>query len=211
MKVVAFNGSPNKKGNTYHALNIVGDAIKAEGIDFEIVQVGSELVRGCLACGRCALNLDDKCVIKGDSVNEWLQMMKSADGILLGAPVHYSGIAATMKAFLDRAFFVQSQNGGFLRHKAGASLAVVRRSGGTATFDQLNHYITYAEMFMATSSYWNVTHGRAPGEVLQDDEGSQIMRVLGKNLAYLIKMKEATKETVEAPVREAKIVTNFIR
>jgi len=211
MKVVAFNGSPNKEGNTYHGLSMVAEELRAEGIEVEIVHVGNKALRGCLACGGCARNQDEKCVIPGDEVNEWIGKMKEADGILLGSPVHFSSIGATMKAFLDRAFYVTSVNQSMLRHKVGATITAVRRSGGVTTFDQLNHYINYAEMLMPASSYWNVIHGRIPGEVHQDDEGKQIMRVLGKNMAWLMKLIEFGKKEVKAPKREDKIVTNFVR
>ena len=121
MKVVAFNGSPNKQGNTYHALKLVLAELEKEGIETEIVQVGGKTVKGCLGCGHCGRNKDEKCVLPGDEVNEWIQKIKNSDGILFGSPVHYSAIAADMKAFLDRAFFVQGGNGRMFRHKVGAA------------------------------------------------------------------------------------------
>lgn len=211
MKVVAFNGSPNKEGNTYHAIKTVTAELEKEGIEVEIVHVGNKVIRGCLACGGCARNQNEKCVIENDEVNEWIQKMKEADGIILGSPVHYSAIAGTMKSFLDRAFYVSSSNGGMFRHKVGASVVAVRRSGGVPAFDQLNNYINYSEMLMPTSNYWNVAYGRAAGEVLQDDEGMQIMRVLGKNMAWTIKVVEAGKSQVEENEREDKVYTHFIR
>jgi multimeric flavodoxin WrbA len=211
MKVVAFNGSPNQEGNTYHALNMVVEELKAEGIEVEIIHVGNKMIRGCLACGGCARNQNEKCVIPNDEVNDWIQKMKEADGIILGSPVHYAAIAATMKAFLDRAFYVSTVNGSILRHKVGATVVAVRRSGGVTTFDQLNHYINYAEMLMPASSYWNVIHGRVPGEVHQDDEGKQVMRVLGKNMAWLMKLVEFGKDEVKKPAMEGKIMTSFVR
>lgn len=211
MKVVAINGSPNKAGNTFLALNMVGKELMAEGIDFEMLHVGHKLIHGCTACGKCAVNRDEKCVLKTDDLNSWIQQLKAADGIILGSPVHYSGIAGTMKSFLDRLFYVAGSNGGLFRHKVGAAVTAVRRTGGSATFDSLNHYLNYSEMIIATSSYWNVIHGRNAGEVTQDAEGVQIMRVLGKNMAWLLKMKEATAGILVAPVKEKKEVTNFIR
>jgi multimeric flavodoxin WrbA len=210
MKVVAFNGSPTKEGNTYYALKGVTQEIEAEGIEVEIVHVGNKVIRGCTACGGCVRNQNEKCVI-GDEVNEWIQKMKEADGIILGSPVHYSGIGATMKAFLDRAFYVTSVNQSMLRHKIGASVVAVRRSGGVTTFDQLNHYVTYAEMLMPTSNYWNVIHGTKPGDAQEDGEGNQITRVLGKNMAWLMKLVEFGKDEVKQPEREDKVFTHFIR
>lgn len=211
MKVVAFNGSPKKEGNTYHALKMVGEELENSGIDFEIIHVGNKNVRGCMACGQCAKNKNEGCIIKTDQVNEWIQSIKEADGILLGSPVHFAGMSSTMKAFLDRAFYVHSTNDGLFRHKVGASVVSVRRSGGSATFDSLNHYLTYSEMFMPTTNYWNVIHGTTPGEVSQDTEGVQIMRMLGKNMAFLMKALESAKETIPTPEGEKKIFTCFVR
>ena len=211
MKVVAFNGSPKKEGNTYHALQLVCEQLEANGIETEIVQVGNKGVKGCTACGHCGKTRDEKCVIKNDDVNLWIQKMKEADGILLGSPVHYASLGANMKSFLDRAFYVSGMNGTMFRHKVGASVVAVRRSGGLPTFNELNNYLNYSEMMIPTSNYWNVIHGTTPGEVLQDKEGVQIMQVLGKNMAYLMKLIENGKDKVEAPVQEKKIYANFIR
>ncbi|MCB2294989.1 flavodoxin family protein [Clostridium algoriphilum] len=210
MKVVAFNGSPNKEGNTYHAIKMVMNELEKEGIETEIIHVGNKSIRGCIACYQCAKNKDEKCVLPGDEVNEWIQKMKEADGIILGSPVHYASMGGTMKSFLDRAFFVAGNNGGILRHKVGASVVAVRRTGGMPTFNQLNNYINYSEMLVPTSNYWNVIHGTSPGEVLQDKEGVQIMRVLGKNMAWLMKLVENGKANVKAPEIEKKILMNFI-
>ena len=211
MKVIAINGSPKKEGNTYQALQMVGAELAASGIDFEILHIGHKLIHGCLACGKCAVNKDEKCVIKTDDLNKWIQQIKVADGIIIGAPVHYSGIPGTMKSFLDRLFYVAGSNGGLFRQKVAAAVVSVRRTGGSATFDSLNHYLNYSEMIIATSNYWNVIHGRSAGEVLQDIEGKQIMHVLGKNMAWLLKMKEATSASIESPKRVKKEFTNFIR
>jgi len=211
MKVIAFNGSPNKEGNTYHGIKHVTDELEREGIDVEIIHVGKEEIRGCIACNRCVKNRDEKCVLPGDQVNEWIQKMKDADGIILGSPVHYSALGATMKAFLDRAFYVMGANGGLLRHKVGASVVAVRRSGGLPTFTQLNNYINYSEMVMPTANYWNVIHGTRPGDTEQDAEGIQIMRVLGKNMAWVLKLVENGKGSVTPPEQERKTYTNFVR
>ncbi|MGH4141024.1 flavodoxin family protein [Clostridium sp.] len=211
MKVVAFNGSPNKEGNTYQAIKLVLNELEKEGIETEIIHVGNKSIRGCIACNQCAKNKNEKCVLPGDEVNEWIQKMKTADGIILGSPVHYSAIGGTMKSFLDRAVYVAGNNGSLLRHKVGASVVAVRRAGGIPTFDQLNHFINYSEMLMPTSNYWNVINGTTPGEALQDEEGIQIMRVLGKNMAWLMKLVENGKENIKAPEIEDKIMMNFIR
>lgn len=211
MKVVAFNGSPKPEGNTYHAIKMVINELEKEGIETELVHVGNKSIRGCIACGKCKINKDEKCTLPGDQVNEWIQKMKEADGIILGSPVHFSSIGATMKSFLDRAFYVTTSNDGMLRHKVGAAVVAVRRSGGVPTVDQLNRYINYSEMLMPTSNYWNVIHGGSPGEAVHDEEGKQIMRVLGKNMAWLMKLVENGKGKVEEPEGEAKIFMNFIR
>lgn len=210
MKMLAFNGSPNKEGNTFHAINLVAAELAKEGIETEIIQVGNQKIQGCIACNKCIKNKNEQCVLPGDEVNQWIQKMKQADGILLGSPVYFSAISGAMKSFLDRAFYVTSMNNGMLRHKVGAAVVAVRRSGGLPTFDQLNNYLCYSEMLIATSNYWNVIHGTRPGEATQDAEGVQIMRVLGKNMAWMMKLVENGKNTVEAPEREAKTFMNFI-
>jgi multimeric flavodoxin WrbA len=211
MKVIAINGSPNKKGNTFHALNMVGNELKADGIEFEILHIGHKMIHGCTACGKCALNKDEKCIIKTDELNQWIQKIKIVDGVIIGSPVYYSGIPGTMKSFLDRLFFVSGSNGNLLRQKVAAGVVAVRRTGGSVTLDSLNHYLTYSEMIIATSNYWNVIHGADSGEVNKDGEGKQIMRLLGKNMAWLLKMKEATASKIEPPKKEKKEYTNFIR
>ena len=211
MKVVAFNGSPHKEGNTYHALKMVGEELQNNGIDFEIIQVGNKTIRGCIGCGGCVKSRDEKCSLHSDEVNDWIQVMKEADGIIISSPVHYSGISGTMKSFLDRAFYVASVNKSMFRHKVGASVVAVRRSGGSATFDSLNHYINYSEMFMPGSNYWNIIHGTVPGDVYEDEEGKQIMSVLGKNMAYLLNVLNSSKETVSIHNPDRKIFTNFVR
>lgn len=211
MKVIAINGSPRKEGNTAYALQTMGEIFTQQGIGFDILHVGNKAVRGCLACGQCAKNKDEQCIIQSDPVNEWIQAMKDADGIILGSPVYYSGVNGTMKCFLDRAFYVAGSNGNLFRHKVGASVVAVRRSGGSATFDCLNHYLLYSEMIIASSNYWNIIHGRTAGEAAQDEEGKQIMEVLANNMAWIIKMREATKDSIPAPAKEAKVWTHFIR
>lgn len=211
MKVIAFNGSPNKKGNTACSLKMVLDELENAGIETEMIHVGKKKIQGCIACHGCVKNQDEACSITDDPVNEWIQKMKEADGVLFGAPVHFAGVSGTMKSFLDRAFFVSSVNGNLFRHKVGAAVAAVRRSGGIPAVDTLNHYISYSEMIMPSSNYWNVAHGLKPGEMDQDGEGKQIMEVLGKNMAWIMKIIEHGKEQIPAPGPVAKTMTNFIR
>jgi multimeric flavodoxin WrbA len=211
MKVLAFNGSPNQAGNTFHAINMVTVELEKEGIETEIIHVGNKLIRGCIACGQCRENKNEQCVLPDDEINDWIQKMKPADGIILGSPVHYAALAGTMKSFLDRAFYVTGVNDSMLRHKVGAAVVAVRRSGGLPTFNQLNNFLCYSEMLLPTSNYWNVIHGARPGEVTQDVEGLQIMRVLGKNMAWLMKLVENGKGSIAPPEREAKNYMNFVR
>jgi multimeric flavodoxin WrbA len=224
MKILAINGSPNARGNTRAALDIVAEQLASEGIECEIHQIGHKVIRGCVACGQCAKNKDERCAQADDGVNELIQLMKDADGILLGSPVHFASIGGTMKSFLDRAFYVSGANGNLLRHKVGAGLVAVRRTGGMTAFGQLNHYLMYAEMLVPTSNYWNVIHGAKPGEAVQDLEGVQLMRILGKNMAWLLKLRAngmagAAAGTggvdaglaIEEPAKEDKVRMSFIR
>jgi len=209
MKVIAINGSPHPKGNTWFALKTAGEALISEGIDFEIIHVGHQSIHGCIACRKCRENKDDKCSIRNDSLNDYLAAIKAADGIILGSPVYYSGVAGTMKCFLDRLFYVSGSNGNWMRHKVGASVVALRRSGGSATWNSLNFYLTISEMTVASSNYWNIIHGAQEGEAAQDAEGIQIMQVLGANMAWLLKSKQANAGT--APPPTGKIVMNFVR
>lgn len=207
MKVIAFNGSPKANGNTYASINAVAEELKKEGIDVEIINVGNKNITGCKACGGCSKT--GKCVIN-DGVNEMIEKMKDADGVILGSPVYYAGLNGTMKAFLDRAFMLVGANGAFLRHKVGVSVAVARRAGTIQAVDETNKFLSFYEMVIPTANYWDVAFGGAPGDVLKDEEGMQIMRVLGKNMAWVLKLIENGKETVKEPEREVKIKTNYI-
>ncbi len=192
-------------------MNTVFEQLEKAGIETEMILVGKEKIQGCVACHGCVKNQDEACAMKDDPVNEWIQKIKEADGVLLGSPVHFSGVAGTMKSFLDRAFFVASVNGGLFRQKVGATVAAVRRSGGISTLETLNHYINYSEMVMPSSNYWNVAHGLTPGQMEEDAEGKQIMEVLGQNMAWIMKIIAHGKEQIPAPAAARKIMTNFIR
>ncbi len=211
MKVIAINGSPKKNGNTYHALRAVLDEVEAAGIETEIIQVGNADIRGCLGCDMCFKNRDGKCVVTTDSFNDFLEKIKDADGLLLGSPVHYSGISGAMKSFLDRLFYVSGANGNFFKGKVGGAITAVRRSGGIPAFDQLNKYLQYSEMLIVSSNYWNVIHGRAPGEAVKDAEGVQIMSRLGKNMAWALKVVDYGKDEVKHPESDRKVYTHFVR
>jgi multimeric flavodoxin WrbA len=210
MKVIAINGSPRKDGNCGRTLGLFGDELGKVGIELEIAQVGGEALRGCTACGSCFKRGDGSCVFDDDIVNATVVRMAAADGIVLASPVYYSGVAGAMKCFLDRAFYVAGA-GALYRHKVGAALVTVRRSGGSSTLDCLNHYLTYSEMILATSNYWGIVHGRAAGEIEQDAEGLQIVEVLARNFAWLLRIRDATKDSIPEPGRAAKVMTNFVR
>ena len=206
MKVILLNGSPKINGNTFIALNEVSKSLNAEGIDTEIVHVGSKPIRGCLACGQC--NNLKECVTR-DLVNEVLAKFKDADGLIVGSPVYYASPAGTLISFLDWLFFSAKFD---KTMKVGASVAVARRGGTTATFDVLNKYFTISNMPIVSSNYWNNVHGAAPGEAKEDAEGLQTMRRLGKNMAFLIKAIRLAKESIPLPtLDEQRQITNFIR
>ncbi len=210
MKVIAINGSPRQKGNTWFALKTIGEILIDEGIDFEILHIGNKNIRGCIACRQCFKNQDGKCAVRNDDLNHYLPAVTEADGIILGSPVYYSGIAGTMKCFLDRVFYVSGANGNQMRHKVGAAVVALRRSGGSITLDSLNHYLTISEMVVVSSNYWNIIHGMQEGEAEQDSEGLQIMRVLGANMAWLLKTKQAGID-IQPPQPTGKVFMNFIR
>jgi len=186
MKVVAFNGSPRKDGNTVCLINRVASALRSEGIDTEIVQVGGVLVHGCAACFRCRTHPDGTCCQK-DAMNGWIEKMRQADGIILGSPTYFADITSEMKALVDRAGFVSRANGFFLRRKVGAAVIAVRRAGALHAFDSLNHFFLINEMIVPGSSYWNLGVGREKGEVEQDEEGMRTMTALGENMAWVMK------------------------
>jgi len=211
MKVLAINGSPRENGNTAQAIQILLKELQSEGIETELVTIGQKSIHGCISCFKCAETKDGRCAAFNDTVNELLPKMVEADGIVLGSPVYFCGINGTIKSFLDRAFFVSWINGGLLRLKIGASVVATRRSGGTAAFDQLNKYFQISELMTVGSCYWNVIHGFQPGEVQQDPEGLRIVRTLGRNMAWLLKLAENGKGQVALPQSDEPVMTNFVR
>lgn len=204
MKVIAINGSPRADGNTAYAISLVLEQLEKEGIETEVIQVGNKAIRGCIGCGGCSR--DGHCVFQDDQVNEWADKMAAADGLLIGTPVYYAGINGTLKSFLDRVFY---SHGRQMRHKVGAAVAAVRRTGGMPALEDINRFFTISEMLVPSSSYWNVIHGRAAGEARQDEEGKQTMKILGQNMAWLLKMRENGLAT--EPERQPKVSMNFIR
>lgn len=205
MKVLLINGSPKVKGNTALALENMAQVFAEQGIEAEIIQVGNQPVRGCIACNGCGKT--GKCVFD-DVVNEVGAKLESADGIVVGSPVYYASANASLIAFLDRLFYSTHVN---LRMKVGASVVIARRGGCSATFDELNKYFTISGMPIASSHYWNSVHGGAPGEAAEDAEGIATVRNLAKNMAFLMKSIALGKETFGLPEYDKRAFTSFIR
>ena len=210
MKVLLVNGSPHKEGCTYTALTAVADALAAEGIDPQMFWIGTKPLSGCIACKTCVQK--KKCVFD-DKVNEFLDIAGDFDGFVFGSPVHWGGATGAITSFLDRAFYADFCGGGnrFLL-KPAATVISARRAGTTATWDQLNKYFGLMQMPIVTSRYWNMVHGTDPEEVKQDAEGMQVMRILGKNMAWSLKCKQAGPAAgIKLPEQETVTFTNFIR
>lgn len=205
MKVLAINGSPRTDGNTSLALDEMKKIFDSEGIEFEIVQLGTRDVHGCIACRAC--DRTGKCVFD-DVVNELAPRFEAADGLVVASPVYYASANATLIACLDRLFYSTSFD---KTMKVGASVVCARRGGCSSTFDELNKYFTISGMPVASGQYWNSIHGRACGEAAQDEEGKQTMRTLARNMAFLIKSIALGREKYGMPEREKFIATNFIR
>lgn len=187
MKVVAFNGSPRKDGNTAILVRHVFEELEKEGIETELIQLAGKPLQGCLGCYRCWQNLDQRCAQTKDEVNEYIAKMVQADGIILASPVYYADVTARMKALMERAGFVAKANGNLLRRKVGAAVIAVRRGGQIHAFDTVNHLFLISEMIIPGSSYWNFAFGIEPGEVEKDHEGIRTMHTLGQNMAWLMK------------------------
>ncbi|NLZ03649.1 MAG: flavodoxin family protein [Phycisphaerae bacterium] len=191
MKVVAFNGSARKDGNTAILVRQVFAELEAEGIETELVQLAGQPIRGCTACGQCFKNKNRRCVVDGDIANDCIEKMVQADGIILASPTYFADVTTEMKALIDRAGFVARANGDMLRRKVGAAVVAVRRAGSIHAFDTINHFFFIGQMIVPGSSYWNIGIGRAAGEVERDEEGLQTMRTLGQNMAWLLKKLHA--------------------
>ena len=205
MKILMINGSPRKNGNTTLALAEMEKVFRAEGVEVTVLTVGNQVIRGCVACGSCAKT--GRCAFD-DAVNEAAPLFEAADGLVVASPVYYASANGTLVSFLDRLFYSTPFPKAM---KVGAAIAVARRGGCSATFDELNKYFTIAGMPVASSQYWNSVHGRLPGEAAEDAEGLQTMRTLATNMVFLMKAIALGKETYGLPVYEAKTPTNFIR
>jgi multimeric flavodoxin WrbA len=205
MKVLLINGSPHKEGTTFRALTEVANTLNENGVETEIVTVGNQKVHGCMACGTCAKK--GKCVFD-DVVNELVEKMNNADGLIVGSPVYFAGANGTLLSILDRMFYNRKN----FAYKPAAAVAVARRAGTTATLDMINKYFLISKMPVVSSQYWNMVFGSNKEQAEEDKEGLQTMRTLGKNMAWLLKCIKAGKDVgVEIPESETAIKTNFVR
>ena len=187
MRVIAFNGSPRKGGNTEILLNYVLSELKNEGIETELIQIGGKPIHGCTACHSCFQKKNRRCVIENDIVNDCIAKMADAGGILLGSPVYFADITSEMKAFLDRTGFVSVANNDLYKRKVGAAVIAVRRGGAMHAFDSITHFFLHRQMIVPGSCYWNMGIGREKGDVEKDEEGIRTMKILGQNMAWLLK------------------------
>lgn len=186
MKVVAFNGSARKKGNTSILIQHVFSELEKAGIETEEVSLAGEQIRGCTACYQCFANKDKRCVIEKDCINASIAKMESADGIILASPTYFADMTSETKALIDRCGMVSRANGDMLRRKVGAAIVAVRRAGAINVFDSINHFFLIGQMIVPGSIYWNVGIGREIGDVEQDEEGLKTMQVLGENISWLL-------------------------
>ena len=187
MKVVGFNCSPRKDGNTAHMIMAAFEELEKEGIETEFIQVGGKDIKGCKACGACRKNADMKCIQKDDGVNGYIQKMAEADGMIIGSPTYFADLTPEAKALIDRCGYVLRSNGNPLKRKAGAAVVAVRRAGSIHVFDSINHFFTINEMIVPGSSYWNMSLAREEGDFEKDAEGVKTMTDLGANMAWLLK------------------------
>ncbi|MCI2049839.1 MAG: flavodoxin family protein [Lachnospiraceae bacterium] len=211
MKVLLVNGSPHENGCTGTALKEVAQSLEKESIETKIFWIGNKPIGGCIGCRACEKKKE--CAFDGDKVNEFLQIAGSYDGFVFGTPVHFASAAGNMSSFMDRVFSADMNGGGsrFLL-KPAAAVVSARRAGTTVTWDQLNKYFGICQMPVISSRYWNMVHGSTPEQVMEDREGVQVMHILGKNMAYFLKCKEAgEKAGIKAPEQEQVTFTNFIR
>ncbi len=206
MKVLMLNGSPHENGTTKRALMEVQKTLSENGVESEILTVGNKRVAGCMACGACSKT--GKCVYDDELIINIVKKIEEADGVVIGSPVYYASINGTLKAILDRVFYSKKS----FANKVGASVVVARRAGTTATFDIINKYFAISNMPIVTSNYWNNVHGNNASQAELDLEGLQTMRILGQNMAWLIKcIKKGVECGIDAPILEEKIKTNFVK
>ncbi len=209
MKVLMINGSPRPRGCTFTALSVVAEALNREGIETEIVQSGAGALRDCIGCRKCRENGDSRCIFNDDVVNGIIAKAEQADGFVFGSPVYYAHPSGRILSLLDRLFYAGSEA---FMNKPGAAVVSARRAGTTASLDVLNKYFTISRMPVVSSRYWNMVHGQTPEDVMQDAEGVQVMELLGRNMAWLLKCIAAGKQAgILPPQLDNPVMTNFIR
>ena len=191
MKVVALNGSARKDGNTAILINLVFDELKKEGIETELIQLAGHPIAGCIACYKCFKNKNRRCSVDKDMLNDIIEKMLQADGVILGSPTYFADVTSGMRAFIERCGFVARANDYMFKYKVGAGVVAVRRAGAIPAFNSIMLFLHYMQMMVPGSSYWNIAIGRDPGEVLKDEEGIQTMKTLGQNMAWLLKKVRA--------------------
>jgi multimeric flavodoxin WrbA len=191
MKVVALNGSARKDGNTAILINLVFDELKKEGIETELIQLAGHPIAGCIACYKCFKNKNRRCSVDKDMLNDIIEKMLQADGVILGSPTYFADVTSGMRAFIERCGFVARANDYMFKYKVGAGVVAVRRAGAIPAFNSIMLFLHYMQMMIPGSSYWNIAIGRDPGEVLKDEEGVQTMKTLGQNMAWLLKKVRA--------------------
>jgi multimeric flavodoxin WrbA len=186
MKVIGINGSARKNGNTSIIINQIFKELNNNGIETELIQLSGENIQGCIGCGGCFKNKDNKCVFKNDIVNECIKKMSEADGIILGSPVYFADVTSNMKALLERIGMVSGANGDLLKHKIGTSVVAVRRGAATRAFDTMNYFLHCTQMYLVGASYWNMVYGKEIGEVTNDVEGMENMKSIGENMTWIL-------------------------
>ncbi len=191
MKVIAFNGSARKDGNTAILINQVFSELEKQDIETEMIQFSGQKIRGCIACYKCFENKDQRCSVKDDVVNDCIEKMLQADGIILASPTYFADVSSELKALIDRAGLVAKANGGMFKRKVGAAVVAVRRAGSIHAYDSINHFFLISQMIIPGSSYWNIGIGRKIGDVEKDEEGLETMVTLGQNMAWLLKKIQA--------------------
>lgn len=191
MKVILFNGSPRKEGNTAYCLKVVMKELVSNGIECEYIWIGNEQIKGCNACAKCSENKDEKCAITNDNLNKYMEKLFQADGVVIGSPTYFANVSSSIKSFIDRVGLVSIVNDYLLKYKVGAAVVAVRRQGATHAFSSINYFFLINQMIIAGSNYWNHGIGYGPGEVKKDEEGIETLKILGKNMAYTIKKLKA--------------------
>lgn len=211
MKVIAYNGSPRKNGNTSILIQTVFKQLNKEGIETEEINIGLKNYRGCIGCMKCAELKNGKCVINTDDLNNQIEKIKEADGLILGSPIYCANVSGQMKTFIDRVSMVSAVNGDLFARKPGAAVLAVRRAGAVQGLNTINAFFTIGQMLIVGTTYWNMGFGMQEGEVFKDEEGLQTMTNLGKNMAWLLKCLELAKGKVAEPDGARQVLTNFIR